>query len=399
MKKEDGKKSRRSYSQIERIILPEWLFHPGNEEIRRVAFIAYLSGFITFVTIIIFGSLILLQHDAVLGFIDLSFAMVMAGIVLYHRQTKEHDDYFVFSLGVTVYGMFLIYLFFFHELGRATFLWSYTFPLAAFSILGSRRGIIAVILFLIPISLLLILDLSFSSMTSYPRGFAFPLIPSILAVSGMSYLYERNREKNQQQLKLANIALQRSNEEMEQQVQQRTAELARTEGNYRFLTERMSDMVWMTDLNLNVTHVSPSVTRVLGFTPEEYSRLPIHERLTPESLDKAMAILASELEQEKVPATDPERNLQMEIEFCHRDGSTVWVESLMSAIRDDEGNMVGIHGVSRDITKRKRAEETLRESEEKYRYLVKHAPAGIYEVDFTTRKFLSVNDVMCQYGG
>jgi PAS domain S-box-containing protein len=45
------------------------------------------------------------------------------------------------------------------------------------------------------------------------------------------------------------------------------------------------------------------------------------------------------------------------------------------------------------------AYEGVRESEERYRHLVKHAPAGIYEVDFTTRKLLSVNDAMCQYTG
>ena len=47
----------------------------------------------------------------------------------------------------------------------------------------------------------------------------------------------------------------------------------------------------------------------------------------------------------------------------------------------------------------KRLEEVLRESEERYRYLAKHAPIGIYEIDFAARKFLSVNDIMCQYTG
>ena len=59
----------------------------------------------------------------------------------------------------------------------------------------------------------------------------------------------------------------------------------------------------------------------------------------------------------------------------------------------------GILGVARDISDRKRTEDALRESESKYRQLVKHAPAGIYEVDLLNRKFITVNDVMCEYTG
>ena len=51
------------------------------------------------------------------------------------------------------------------------------------------------------------------------------------------------------------------------------------------------------------------------------------------------------------------------------------------------------------IIQHKLLEENLRKSEKKYRQLVEYAPAGIFEVDFLNQKFISVNDVMCEYTG
>jgi len=51
------------------------------------------------------------------------------------------------------------------------------------------------------------------------------------------------------------------------------------------------------------------------------------------------------------------------------------------------------------LADRKRVEESLKESEEKYRYLFKNAPAGIYEIDFRKVKFINVNEEMCLYSG
>ena len=53
----------------------------------------------------------------------------------------------------------------------------------------------------------------------------------------------------------------------------------------------------------------------------------------------------------------------------------------------------------KEIAERKRTEASLLQSEEKYRELVNHAPTGICEVDIQKARFISVNDVMCDYTG
>jgi len=98
---------------------------------------------------------------------------------------------------------------------------------------------------------------------------------------------------------------------------------------------------------------------MLGFTPEERKRQSLEEMVTPESIQKIQEALVRELALEAEGA-DPERSIKMEVEYYRKDGSTLWVENVINAVRDAGGEIVGIHGVSRDISERKRAEEELK---------------------------------------
>jgi PAS domain S-box-containing protein len=74
---------------------------------------------------------------------------------------------------------------------------------------------------------------------------------------------------------------------------------------------------------------------------------------------------------------------------------------LLSAtpLYNDRGQVTGCVITLVDITGRTQIEDALKESEKKYRELVKYAPTGIYEIDFREKKFTSVNDAMCQLSG
>ena len=143
--------------------------------------------------------------------------------------------------------------------------------------------------------------------------------------------------------------------------------LKKSEGKFRFLAEHMNDNIFTMDMNLKTTYVSRSMEKLLGFTPEERMKQGITEQVTPASLKVIEQILSEELEREQTGLADPDRSRKFEVEYYHKNGTTVWVENVISGIRDAQGVLTGIHGVSRDITERREAEKALKESFERLR--------------------------------
>ncbi len=193
-------------------------------------------------------------------------------------------------------------------------------------------------------------------------------------------------------------------------LEQRVKELEKMAGNYKlaekgprkneekfkFLAENIADIVWTLDLNLNTTYVNPSIEKLLGFTQEERMQQSLEDMMVPESLQKAQTKLLEELLHEKVDAYDSDRAITIEVEYYHKDGSIVLMENMVKGMRDSSGALVGILGVSRDITERKRAEDRLRESEMKFRGLFDLSPQGIAVTDVETGRLIDVNDMFCK---
>jgi diguanylate cyclase (GGDEF)-like protein/PAS domain S-box-containing protein len=132
--------------------------------------------------------------------------------------------------------------------------------------------------------------------------------------------------------------------------------LQESERRYRLLAENTSDLIWTVDLSLRYTYMSPVVERMRGYTADEILGLPIKDTLTPASLDVAMKVLAEELAIEKMERKNLFRSRKLDLEMYCKDGSTIWTEMNMMFMRDSSGQPVGIQGVTRDISDRKRAE-------------------------------------------
>jgi DNA-binding CsgD family transcriptional regulator len=90
----------------------------------------------------------------------------------------------------------------------------------------------------------------------------------------------------------------------------------------------------------------------------------MEEALTPASVEVARKALVEELAIERMEQKDLSRSRTLELEFDCKDGSTVWTEVKMTGLRDQDDRLVGILGVSRNITERKRMEEALQKTRE-----------------------------------
>ncbi|MBI5594354.1 MAG: PAS domain S-box protein [Deltaproteobacteria bacterium] len=145
---------------------------------------------------------------------------------------------------------------------------------------------------------------------------------------------------------------------------------------YRLLAENISDVIWTMDMNLRFTYLSPSVFHQRGYTVEEVMSQSVEDFLTPASLDDAMKAFAEELEIEGREQKDLDRTRVIEIEQIRKDGSTIWTEVKMIFLRDDDAHPVGILGVTRDITERKRAEAERERLEKRLRQSQKMEAVG-----------------------
>jgi PAS domain S-box-containing protein len=90
--------------------------------------------------------------------------------------------------------------------------------------------------------------------------------------------------------------------------------------------------------------------------------------------------------------------LEFELEAYRKDGSRVWLSENVRAVRDESGEVLYFEGTCLDITERRRAEEALHESEERYREMFENAKDAIYVHDLTGR-YTSVNRAAEQLSG
>ncbi|MFN2424345.1 MAG: PAS domain S-box protein [Cryomorphaceae bacterium] len=147
------------------------------------------------------------------------------------------------------------------------------------------------------------------------------------------------------------------------------------------ISRGVTDVYFTTDLNFELTYISPSVEKVTGFTVQEAMEKPIANRYPPATLQRMSEVLAQEIEAERDPAADKNRTRTLEGHQYHADGSLIAVNFHVSFIRNEQGVPVGLQGITRDVTEARRNEEELRVIKERYEQIAVRSRTVVWEVD------------------
>lgn len=158
--------------------------------------------------------------------------------------------------------------------------------------------------------------------------------------------------------------------------------LRESEKKYRLLADNAGDVIWVRDMDLTLTYVSPSVEAARGYTPEEAKMQTLDEVLTPDSVRTAMETFTQMLEKKEKGEDIPDEYAIL-LEHRCKDGGTIWMDCKISYLKKNDGDPAGFLGVNRDVTDRKRMEDALRESEERFREMADLSPAVLIEMDAT----------------
>jgi len=154
--------------------------------------------------------------------------------------------------------------------------------------------------------------------------------------------------------------------------------LEKSEEKYRMLTENMLDVVWILDTETwNFRYLSPSVFKLRGFTAEEIMSGPIDDAVDKDKIVELKAIMLGMVRDYLSGRGPADKYYTSEVELIRKDGSTVWTEAVSRCYRNPQTGHIEIHGVSRDITKRRKVQQELFESEKLFRSLSENIPGYV----------------------
>jgi PAS domain S-box-containing protein len=238
-----------------------------------------------------------------------------------------------------------------------------------------------------------------AAMSAATAFLLWPLIPKLLTIPSNEQLEDTNRQLRNEVIRRdrAEHELRVANASLEGRVAERTAALEITndalresEGRYRQLFEAHPEPMWVSDLEtLRFLAVNDAAVVRYGYTRDEFGTMSAADIRPSGEVPRLQASYGSRLDESL-----RERGI-----WKHRkkDGTVIDVEIVSHQF--DFGGRPALIVHAHDLTERKRAEDSLRESEEELRAIFEGALDGILVADAETRKLLTANAAICSMLG
>ncbi|MDP4114836.1 MAG: PAS domain S-box protein [Bacteroidota bacterium] len=120
--------------------------------------------------------------------------------------------------------------------------------------------------------------------------------------------------------------------------------LKQSEEKYKFITEKISDLIFQLDRDLNFIYLTPSCFHLLGYYPQE---------LLGEPFTKLLPAVSVKYFQKYISYLKKNKSIICELKQVCKSGIVIWVEIQLDLIFDSENNLICYQGLSRNITDRK----------------------------------------------
>jgi len=365
-----------------------------GRDLSRKIIVFNAFGLVGILNLILLGTLAYFQQNIWLAAFDYGASIAFGFLILYLRRTNDYKT--AFYCGVSIVALLYYYLLFTGGVNNTAHVWYFTFPLIAAFILGSRPGLIANLLFLLPAVAFFLWENPPSPWTTYSWDFKLRFIPSFLVITAFAYFFERTREKATATLENVNAELKstvsvlketkeklkKAGEELEARVEERTAQLYRaniqlaaemeerklseealraSEGKLNAILRSVGDCMIMIDRDLNIVWCNDKAKEAFD---AGCVNSKCHEALCGRErpCDPYPCYMLRTLQDGEIHSSDTT--------LTTRQGQQAFFHCVSSvAMRDAGGRPAAVLTILRDITDRKLAENALMESERKYRTL------------------------------
>jgi len=270
------------------------------------------------------------------------------------KASSEEDKLKIIVVAVVVTLCVAITLYF-HIIGvEVVYTHLFYIPIGLASFWFGKKGFfVALILALVLLLTHLTVDQLF--LNNVMRAFMFCIVGFAVGILSEA----RNKAENE---------LKDYSEKLEEKVEERTRE---SEERFQAISKTAQDSIFIKDRTLKYTQVNPAMERLFGVPASE-----LIGKTDDDLFDKEAGAHLREIDSRVLKGEIVEEEHTKKVK-----GIPFTFHIIKVPMRDSSGKIIGVCGIARDITKRKRAEEEIRESEEKFKRLFNRNPEALLYVD------------------